>query len=125
MISFLGPIFTGFLFKNRTTSVISSVLIIAAALFAWHTLDKGSALRAAVSEYVAKVELETARSEIEEMKRRAIVAEEANMRLNERVQAAQGEVIRAEREMQAYEAENSIPKSGLVEPDLFDLLRGN
>lgn len=125
MISLAGSLFTKFLFRNRTTSVISALVIVALALFAWHKLDKRSAVREAVMEYVAQTELSAARAQIAEANRRAAVAAEAVEQLEERVQAARGEAQRLAVEIEQYEAENDIPISGRVEPDLFDRLRGN
>lgn len=115
----------GFAFGNRTTSVISTLVILAALLFGWHKIDKSSAVRSAVANYVADVELATARARIDEADRRVRIAEDATSRLQERIQVAEGEAIRAARAVERYEAENEIPSSGRVEPDLFDLLRGN
>ena len=125
MISLAGSLFTKFLFRNRTTSVISALVIVALALFAWHKLDKRSAVREAVMEYVAQTELSAARAQIAEANRRAAVAAEAVEQLEERVQVARGEAQRLAVEIEQYEAENDIPISGRVEPDLFNRLRGN
>lgn len=125
MISLAGSLFTKFLFRNRTTSVISALVIVALALFAWHKMDKRSAVREAVMEYVAQTELFAARAQIAEANRRAAVAAEAVEQLEERVQVARGEAQRLAVEIEQYEAENDIPISGRVEPDLFNRLRGN
>lgn len=113
------------LFRNRTTSVVTSLIVVSLSLFTWHKLDKRSAVRAAVMEYVAQAELTAARAQIDEANRRAAIAEAASSRLQERVQAAEGEAIRIAREIQQYEATNDLPISGRVEPDIFDRLRGN
>lgn len=113
------------LFRNRTTSAISGVLIVAGLLFAWHTLDKNSAVRQAVDQYVAEAEITSLRAQIAEANRRAAVAEDATERLEEQAQVARGEAIRLAAEIEQYEAANDIPSSGRVEPDLFDRLRGN
>jgi uncharacterized protein YlxW (UPF0749 family) len=125
VISALGALFGRVLFRNRTTSMISGVVIVAVALFAWHKLDKSSAVRGAVTEYVAATEIAALRAQITEANRRAAIAREAAERLQERVQAAQGEALRLAAEIEQYEAENDIPISGRVEPDLARRLRGN
>ena len=125
VIKALGALFGRVLFRNRTTSMISGVVIVAVALFAWHKLDKSSAVRSAVSEYVAATEIAALRAQIAEANRRAAIANEAAERLQERVQAAQGEALRLAAEIEQYEAENDIPISGRVEPDLARRLRGN
>ena len=113
------------LFRNKTTSVITAVVVIALALFTWHKFDKNSAVRSAVMEYVADVELNAARAQIAEANRRAEIAAAAQERLEEKVQVAEGEVIRVAREIEQYEAENDIPTSGRVDNGIFDRLRGN
>ena len=125
VIKLFSAIFGRVLFRNRATSVISGVVIVAVSLFAWHKLDKSSAVRSAVSEYVAATEITALRAQIAEANRRAAIAREAADRLQERVQAAQGEALRLAAEIEQYEAENDIPTSGRVEPDLARRLRGN
>ena len=113
------------LFRNRTTSAITAVVVIALALFGWHKLDKSSAVRAAVMKYVADVELTAARAQIAEANRRARIATEANTRLDEKMQAAQGDALRYEAEIEAYEQQTTVSADGRVSNDLFDRLRGN
>ena len=113
------------LFRNRTTSAITAVVIIMLVLFGWHKLDKSSAVRAAVMKYVADVELTAARAQIAEANRRARIATEANTRLDEKMQAAQGDALRYEAEIEAYEQQTTVSADGRVSDDLFDRLRGN
>jgi putative IMPACT (imprinted ancient) family translation regulator len=117
--------FSRVLFRNRTTSAITAVVVIGLALFGWHKLDKSSAVRAAVMEYVADVELTAARAQIAEANRRAAIADEAAQRLDEKVQAAEGEAMRFEAEIEAYEQQTTVSPDGRVSDDLFDRLRGN
>ena len=105
-------------------AAISALVFVAGALFVWHKVDKGSAVRKAVNQYVARVELKTAQAQIDEANRRREVAETANARLQERVQVAIGEAARVAQEIERYEAENDIPISCRVEPNLFERLRG-
>lgn len=125
LIKFLSFGFGRVLFRNKTTSAITAVVVVAIALFAWHKIDKNSAIRAAVMEYVADVELTAARAQIAEANRRAAIAAAATSQLQERVQVAEGEAIRIAREIEQYEAENEIPTSGRVDGGIFDRLRGN
>lgn len=113
------------LFRNRTTSAITAVVIIMLVLFGWHKLDKSSAVRAAVMKYVADVELTAARAQIAEANRRAAVAAAATSQLQERVQVAEGEALRVTLETEQYEAKNEIPTSCRVDSGIFDRLRGN
>lgn len=62
---------------RTATSRIGIVVLIALALFAWHTLDKHSAVRRAVAEYVAGAELEAARAEADYERRQRRAAEQA------------------------------------------------
>ncbi|PIE15189.1 MAG: hypothetical protein CSA68_07515 [Rhodobacterales bacterium] len=125
VISVLGRLFGGVLFRNRTTAAITGVLIVGLALFVWHKLDKGSAVRAAVSEYVAAAEITALKAQIAEANRLAQVASEAAQRLDERAQAVEGEAVRLAAEIKQYEAENALPTSCRLSPDLARRLRGN
>ena len=110
------------LFRNRTTSAITVVVLVFAALFTWHKIDKGSAVRDAVVRYVADTELKTAREAIKEAERRARVAEEAGERLEEKLQAAEGEAIRMSEEIERYAEETDVPADGRVGADLLGRL---
>ncbi len=125
MISLAGSIFTKFLFRNRTTSVISAFIIAALALFTWHQIDKRSAVRQAVIEYVADTEIKVLQDQIKEANRRAAIASEAQARLEERLQVAEGEARRIAREIEQYEAENEINPDSVVDSGLLLRLRGN
>ena len=129
MIAIIIKIVTGLfgrvLFRNKTTSAITAVAVILITLFGWHKIDKNSAVRRAVMEYVADVELTAARAQIAEANRRAAIAREATDRLDEKVQAAEGEAMRFEAEIEAYEREITISPDGRVSDDLFERLRGN
>lgn len=121
MLSIVGSMF----FRNRTTSVISALVIVAGVLFTWHKVDKGSAVRRAVMEYVADTELKVERARIAEIERRARIAVEAADQLRERTSAIEGELSALNGEIEAYEAETEIPASGRVGSDLVVRLRGN
>jgi len=125
LIKFFGIGFSRFLFRNKTTSAITAVLIVMAALFVWHKFDKNSAVRAAIVDYVADVELQAARAQIKEANRREAVAVAAGQRLEERMQVAKGEAARAAYDIKQYEAQNEIPVSGRVNGDIFGRLRAN
>jgi putative IMPACT (imprinted ancient) family translation regulator len=125
LIKIMSGLFGRVLFRNKTTSALTAVAVILIALFGWHKVDKSSAVRRAVMEYVADVELTAARAQIAEANRRAAIAQEATDRLDEKVQAAEGEAMRFEAEIEAYERETTISPDGLVSDDLFDRLRGN
>lgn len=125
LIKFLSFGFGRVLFRNKTTSVITAVVVIALALFSWHKFDKSSAVRAAVMKYVADVELTSARAQIVEANRRARIATEANTSLDQKVQAAQGDELRYGMEVEAYEHQTTVSADCRVGDDLFGRLRGN
>lgn len=118
-------LFTGLLFRNRATTAISAVLIAFGLLFVWHKVDKASAVRRAVAEYVADVELKSAREQIAETERRHHVTKMANFQLQERMQVLEGDARRVQQEIERYETENEINPDGIVDPNLYGRLRGN
>jgi len=100
------------------------VVMIGLALFTWHTLDKGSAVRQAVVQYVAGVELAAAEAELAEMKRRAVAANVAAEQLQEKVAAAEGEALRMSLAIEEWESSNAINADGVVDARLLERLRG-
>tara|TARA_Y100000310_G_scaffold211266_1_gene212038 strand:- start:16642 stop:17007 length:366 start_codon:yes stop_codon:yes gene_type:complete len=74
-----------FAFGNRFMSSISTLVMVSVALFGWHKIDKTSAVRSAVANYVADVELEAARAEIKEANRRLQVSEKTSAALAQRL----------------------------------------
>eukprot|EP00903_Cladosiphon_okamuranus_P001614 g1612.t1 len=52
------------IWKSRIGAVAMALLVLAAALFTWHKLDKSSAVRSAVTSYVADVELAAAEAKL-------------------------------------------------------------
>jgi hypothetical protein len=129
MIAVLAKIasigFRRVLFRNRTTTALTALLTLLGFLFAWHQVDKDSAVRQAVIEYVADTEIKVLQAQIAEANRRAEIAETQAAHLAEREQVTKGELIRMNAEIAAYEAEHDIPISGRVEPSVFDRLLGN
>jgi hypothetical protein len=106
------------------TSRTGIVLVIAASLFAWHKIDKGSAVRDAVVRYVADVELQAAETEAELLRARIARLEAANTALNTSLAEAEQEAQDAEATRLEYlERTPAPPADCAVGPDLLDLLR--
>ena len=104
MISVLGNLFAKYLFRNRTTSVVSAFVIAALALFTWHQFDKQSAVRQAVIEYVADTEIKVLQAQIDEANHRAEVAEDASAALSKRLSALEAEAAQHQQEIEEYAA---------------------
>ena len=124
MLSVLGSI-VGLIFKTRAGTTAAALALAAGGLWVWHTLDKSSAVRTAVIEYVARTELETARAAVEEANRRAEIAEQATAALEERAATAERDAELFQQEIRAYERENEINPDGLVDPGIFERLRSD
>ena len=114
----------GMLFANRVTTGITCALMLIGAAFAWHKLDKSSAVRQAVIGYVAQAELDAATAQINEANRRALVAEEAADRLLVRVRDAEAASLQHEQEIESYVSQNKIHPSCVAGDTVFDFLRG-
>ena len=99
------------------------IVMIALALFSWHRLDKGSAVRQAVTRYVADVELQAAGAERDQLSHKLLVANTATARLEEKVAASEGENLLLENELKEWELQHESPIDGTVGADLFGQLR--
>jgi len=87
MISLLGLVL-----KSRTGAILTAFLAVGVALFAWHRFDKSSAVRQAVTSYVADVELAAAEAELATLKQRAAALEAANFSFQQ--QLTESEALR-------------------------------
>lgn len=92
------------LFWRIVTSRAGILVMAGLTLFTWHKLDRGSAVRQAVSGYVARVELETLRSERDELRRRQAAVRLANRDLHSKVRDAEAEADAAAQELEHYES---------------------
>lgn len=106
------------------TSRLGLIVILCAALFAWHKIDKGSAVREAVVGYVARVELRAAEAEAESLRGRIERLRTANTALQESVEHAQQEARDAEITQRDYLSRTPEPPADCaVGPDLLRLLQ--
>ena len=102
---------------------IGAVAVFIVAAFTWHALDKGSAVRRAVIEYVAHTELAVATAEKRELQRRVAVYRRTNSTLNKQLDQADADNATAQQEIADYvEANKNVP-SLRVGDDLFSRLR--
>lgn len=113
------------LFRNRTTSMLAGAAALAGILFAWHTIDKNSAVKQAMVRFVAATELAASEAEAEELRRALIAQRAAAVRLQEEIQMA--ETIAAERaaEIERYELENEINPEGVADDSLLGRMQSN
>ena len=107
------------------SSRVGLVAVVCAALWGLHVVDKSRAVNAARDGYVQQVELAAARAELAELRRRAAVAAEANVVLQEKVQVAEGEALRFAAELEEFEGETEINPDGIVDADILRRLRSN
>jgi cell division protein FtsB len=103
------------------TSRVGILVIAALALLAWHKFDKGSAVRQAVTGYVAKVELETLRAERDELRRRRAAVSLANQTLQSKIEQAEADADAARVELQDYVS--TVDDTCRVNDPLIDRLR--
>jgi hypothetical protein len=100
-------------------------VVLCALLWGWHVYDKKQALSVAREGYVQQFELAAAQAELDALRRRKAVTDEANQTLQEKVQAAQGEALRFAAELEAFKRETQINPDGVVDSDLLRRLRSN
>ena len=101
------------------------VVAIVAIAFGLHVFDKRQALAAAREGYVLQVEMAAVQAELDELKRRAAITDEANQVLQEKIEAAEGEARRFADELEAFENDTTINSEGVVDGDLLRRLRSN
>lgn len=89
-------------FFKLATSKAGIVVILGLVLFAWHKLDKTSAVRGAVVGYVADVELTAARAELAEQRRLWAAANTANRLLHADIALAEAAAEAANLELETY-----------------------
>ncbi|POF29588.1 hypothetical protein [Roseibium marinum] len=111
----------GALLRSRAACSVLAVAAVLGGFFVWHKVDRSGAVRRAVVEYVAKVELASSRAELEELKRRHAVAAGAAMRLQTEIEKAFAEAEAAEQELEHYVS--TVEDSCVVEPGLVERLR--
>lgn len=99
--------------------------VLCALLFLWHLNDKSQAVANARDGFVQEFKLVAAEAELSLLKKRVMVAETANVNLQEKMQVAEGAALRFSAELEAYEHATEVNPDGLVDGDLMRLLRSN
>jgi hypothetical protein len=99
--------------------------ILCGLLWCWHVWDKSQAVISARSGYVLQVQLAEVQAKLDELRRRAAVAADANALLQEKMQVAEGQALRFASELKAFENETDINPDGLVDGDILKRLRSN
>lgn len=116
MISILA-----WILKSRAAFSALAIAAVLGGFFIWHKVDKSSAVRQAVTGYVADVELTAARVQIEELKRRKVVTDQANRRFQTEINKANAEAEAATQELEHYVS--TVEASCVVQPSFVDRLR--
>jgi hypothetical protein len=111
----------GFILRSRVACSVIAIAAVLGGLFVWHWVDKSSAVRRAVVEYVAKAELTSARVQLEELKRRKVVSDQANRRIQSEIEQATAEAEAVAQELEHYVS--TVEDSCVLQPDLIDRLR--
>jgi hypothetical protein len=107
------------------TSRIGLAVILCSGLWTWHVIDKSQATNNARDGYVLQVQLAEVQAKLDELRRRAAVAADANALLQEKMQVAEGQALRFASELEAFENETDINPDGLVDGDILKRLRSN
>jgi hypothetical protein len=114
------PVVTWIL-QSRTACAALAIAAVLGGFFVWHKVDKSSAVRRAVVEYVAEAELTAARVQLEELKRRKVVTDRANRRFLSLFDQANAEAEAAAQELEHYVS--TVEDDCTVQRGLFDRLR--
>ena len=134
MIGIVLGLFSGFLRSKIFNLILKSkytpVVLVILAAFIWHKYDKSSAVKKAVVEYIADVELEAVRTQLaveqqilKEVRRRELVAVQALDTLEKEFETQQESALLLKKEIEDYRAtispDNIIP----IDSDIFNSLR--
>lgn len=105
------------------TSRNGQVVLLIAALWAWHVHDKNVALRQAREGYVLQVELAAREAELTLVRERLAATDEANRALRDKIRAAEDDELRDALELEAFERETEVNSECRVDADLLRQLR--
>lgn len=111
----------GWILQSRLACSLLAVAVVLGGLLLWHKIDKSSAIRRAVVGYVAKVELASARAELDELKRRRAVSDKARRQLQSEIEKATADAEAAAEELEHYVS--TVEDSCVVGSGLADRLR--
>ncbi|WP_428687391.1 hypothetical protein [Roseibium sp.] len=101
--------------------ILAALCAVSLAVFVWHKVDKSSAVRHAVAEYVADVELRAVRARLDELRRRKAVSDGANHNLQIEVNKVNAEAEASAQELERYVS--TVEDGCVVQPGLLDRLR--
>jgi len=110
----------GLVLQSRTACSAIAIAAVLGGFFVWHQVDKSSAVRKAVSEFVADAELTAARVQLEELKRRQAITDGARRRLQSEIDRANAQAEAAAQELEHYVS--TVGDGCTLQPDLFERL---
>ena len=93
------------------------------AALTWHYIDKAAAVRSAKQELADKVLIETQRSQLEELERRAKIAEQQRIELEKQVAVAEAGAVQMAQELEEYENSTQVNAACVVDSSILDRLR--
>jgi hypothetical protein len=111
----------GLILQSRTACSLLAVTAVLGGLFVWHVLDRSSAMRRAVAEYVARAELTSLRVELDELKRRKSVSDGAKRQLQTEIEMAHAQAEAAVEELEHYVS--TVEDTCVVRADVAERLR--
>jgi septal ring factor EnvC (AmiA/AmiB activator) len=109
------------LLRSRTSCALLALAAVLSGFLVWHTIDRSSAVRRAVTEYVANAELTAIRMELSELKRRNMVSDTAKRQLQTEIDKANAQAEAAVEELEHYVS--AVEDNCVVHPDLVERLR--
>ncbi len=107
--------------QSRAACSALAIAAVLGGIFIWHKVDKSSAVRRAVAEYVAETELTAARVQLAELQRRKAVADGARHRLQTEIEKANAEAQAVAEDLEHYVS--TVEDGCTLQPGLFERLR--
>lgn len=102
------------LLGTRSGVLMLAASLLLAGLYTWHRLDKSSAVRVAVTRYIADVELSAAEAELAALKQRAAALEAANFQFQVQLSEAEALAVRQKEELGSYESTVTVVVDGAL-----------
>lgn len=115
-------IFVRMILGNRYALIAVGLFVGLSAALTWHYVDKAAAVRSAERELADKTLIETQSAQLEELERRATIAEEARVQLEQQVKAAEDSAALALEELEEYERTTEVNADCVVDPGFLNRL---
>jgi cell division protein FtsB len=125
MIGMIGAVLFKRAIGNKYVLIAAGLAVGLSAALTWHYVDKAAAVRNAEQALADKVTIRTLEAQLEEIARRAEIAEKANKALELKAGLAEADARKAAQELEEYEQTTVINDQCVVDRNVLDRLQHN